>query len=160
MAEWLKAHAWKACLGETLTWVRIPLSPPVFKSQPNLRFRELIAIFERFLLLRNVRVPCFAVLDSGEFHGKPRRNSVTRHPKAHPGIRVLSSSTDVAVDGFTLGKITDFEVEPCMEGDAFVMLRMEVGRVWLGKFTSLRTSKKSGPSTQAGGRVGRGFLLR
>ena len=30
MAEWLKAHAWKACLGETLTWVRIPLSPPYF----------------------------------------------------------------------------------------------------------------------------------
>src|SRR5437660_616888 len=30
MAEWLKAHAWKACLGETLTWVRIPLSPPEF----------------------------------------------------------------------------------------------------------------------------------
>ena len=29
MAEWLKAHAWKACLGETLTWVRIPVSPPV-----------------------------------------------------------------------------------------------------------------------------------
>ena len=28
MAEWLKAHAWKACLGETLTWVRIPPSPP------------------------------------------------------------------------------------------------------------------------------------
>src|SRR5437660_6994150 len=28
VAEWLKAHAWKACLGETLTWVRIPLSPP------------------------------------------------------------------------------------------------------------------------------------
>src|SRR6185312_15451251 len=28
MAERLKAHAWKACLGETLTWVRIPLSPP------------------------------------------------------------------------------------------------------------------------------------
>ena len=32
MAEWLKAHAWKACLGETLTWVRIPLSPPDFQS--------------------------------------------------------------------------------------------------------------------------------
>ncbi len=30
MAERLKAHAWKACLGETLTWVRIPLSPPPF----------------------------------------------------------------------------------------------------------------------------------
>src|SRR5215469_13042776 len=32
MAEWLKAHAWKACLGETLTWVRIPLSPPASLS--------------------------------------------------------------------------------------------------------------------------------
>src|SRR5437667_7325421 len=32
MAEWLKAHAWKACLGETLTWVRIPLSPPEIRS--------------------------------------------------------------------------------------------------------------------------------
>ena len=29
MAEWLKAHAWKACVGETLPWVRIPLSPPI-----------------------------------------------------------------------------------------------------------------------------------
>ncbi len=30
VAEWLKAHAWKACLGETLTRVRIPLSPPAW----------------------------------------------------------------------------------------------------------------------------------
>ena len=30
MAEWLKAHAWKACVGETLPRVRIPLSPPAF----------------------------------------------------------------------------------------------------------------------------------
>ena len=29
MAEWLKAHAWKACLLERVTWVRIPLSPPL-----------------------------------------------------------------------------------------------------------------------------------
>ena len=29
MAEWLKAHAWKACLLEKVTWVRIPLSPPL-----------------------------------------------------------------------------------------------------------------------------------
>jgi hypothetical protein len=28
MAEWLKAHAWKACLLERVTGVRIPLSPP------------------------------------------------------------------------------------------------------------------------------------
>jgi hypothetical protein len=29
MAEWLKAHAWKACIRETVSRVRIPLSPPV-----------------------------------------------------------------------------------------------------------------------------------
>ena len=29
MAEWLKAHAWKACLRETVTRVRIPLPPPM-----------------------------------------------------------------------------------------------------------------------------------
>src|SRR5690606_6882987 len=28
MSEWFKEHAWKACVGETLPWVRIPLSPP------------------------------------------------------------------------------------------------------------------------------------
>ena len=31
MSEWLKEHAWKACVGETLPWVRIPLSPPVIR---------------------------------------------------------------------------------------------------------------------------------
>src|SRR3954463_10806375 len=30
MAEWLKAHAWKACVRETVPWVRIPLSPPYY----------------------------------------------------------------------------------------------------------------------------------
>ena len=30
VAEWLKAHAWKACIGESLSRVRIPLSPPPF----------------------------------------------------------------------------------------------------------------------------------
>jgi len=35
------------------------------------------------------------------------------------GFPVLS---DVVIDGFTFGKITDFEVEPCTEGDAFVVV--------------------------------------
>ena len=29
VAERLKAHAWKACKGEILSWVRIPFSPPL-----------------------------------------------------------------------------------------------------------------------------------
>jgi hypothetical protein len=28
MSERFKEHAWKACVGETQPWVRIPLSPP------------------------------------------------------------------------------------------------------------------------------------
>ncbi len=28
VSEWLKEHAWKACIEETLSRVRIPLSPP------------------------------------------------------------------------------------------------------------------------------------
>ena len=33
VAEWLKAHAWKACKRETVSRVRIPLSPPFFYFQ-------------------------------------------------------------------------------------------------------------------------------
>ena len=33
MSEWLKEHAWKACVGETLPWVRIPLSPPTIQDK-------------------------------------------------------------------------------------------------------------------------------
>ena len=36
MAEWLKAHAWKACKRETVSRVRIPLSPPFFNSLAQL----------------------------------------------------------------------------------------------------------------------------
>lgn len=32
MAEWLKAHAWKACVSERVPGVRIPISPPFFCS--------------------------------------------------------------------------------------------------------------------------------
>ncbi len=32
VAEWLKAHAWKVCIRETVSRVRIPLSPPLYKT--------------------------------------------------------------------------------------------------------------------------------
>ena len=38
LSEWLKEHAWKACIGETLSRVRIPQSPQldlyVFRLYP------------------------------------------------------------------------------------------------------------------------------
>ena len=32
MSERFKEHAWKACVGETQPWVRIPPSPPYFNN--------------------------------------------------------------------------------------------------------------------------------
>ena len=45
------------------------------------------------------------------------------------GFRILE---DVNVDGFTLGVITDFEVEPAVYGDAFVVAPdgSRAGLVW------------------------------
>ena len=42
MAEWLKPHAWKACKEATLSWVRIPFSPPLNKTF----FWDLIEYFK------------------------------------------------------------------------------------------------------------------
>ena len=45
VAEWLKAHAWKACKGEALSWVRIPFSPPSNKPLfygVKLKFLEIL----------------------------------------------------------------------------------------------------------------------
>src|SRR5438132_1094231 len=39
MAEWLKAHAWKACIGESLSRVRIPVSPPFLLLHTLTRLR-------------------------------------------------------------------------------------------------------------------------
>ena len=64
MAEWLKAHAWKACLLERVTWVRIPLSPPAFscnfarhlgaalgKLSGKFYFRFHIAVYVAFFFI-------------------------------------------------------------------------------------------------------------
>ena len=40
VAEWFKAHAWKACIGETLSWVRIPFSPPSNFNIKNYHYSE------------------------------------------------------------------------------------------------------------------------
>src|SRR6476660_2267115 len=57
MAEWLKAHAWKACLLERVTWVRIPLSPPVFSPHKHWRLSAHLAFCANAVLasFRGVR---------------------------------------------------------------------------------------------------------
>ncbi len=44
VAEWLKAHAWKVCIGETLSRVRIPLPPPAVRKWA-LRLRLLPPVY-------------------------------------------------------------------------------------------------------------------
>jgi hypothetical protein len=44
VAEWLKAHAWKVCLGLNLTWVRIPPPPPNTNDPLNCGFFVLIGL--------------------------------------------------------------------------------------------------------------------
>src|SRR6202167_6675844 len=40
VAEWLKALAWKACIRETVSWVRIPPPPPMPFPKPFSRAVE------------------------------------------------------------------------------------------------------------------------
>ena len=44
VSERFKEHAWKACVGEILPWVRIPPSPPFLQSQ---RVRAFLKSFPK-----------------------------------------------------------------------------------------------------------------
>ncbi len=44
MAEWFKAHAWKACKEVILSWVRIPFSPPSKKPIFSTLITQLLMI--------------------------------------------------------------------------------------------------------------------
>jgi hypothetical protein len=64
--------------------------------------------------------------------GSPTEAGFIAPPKGAPvyhGFQILS---DVVVQGFTLGKITDFEGEQCDEGDSFVIApdNSRCGLVW------------------------------
>jgi hypothetical protein len=56
---------------------------------------------------------------------------VARHPGA-PVYHDFEVMSDVAVEGFTFGKITDFDAEVCEEGEALVVARenSRAGLVW------------------------------
>ena len=60
-------------------------------------------------------------IDATAQSASPTEPAFIARPKGAPvyyGFVVLDDGT---VDGFTLGKITDFEAEPCDEGEAFVI---------------------------------------
>lgn len=49
VAEWLKASVLKTECGETRTWVRIPLSPPIFSYQQCAGTAPIDRRWERYL---------------------------------------------------------------------------------------------------------------
>lgn len=53
-------------------------------------------------------------------------------PEGAPVYHGFQILHDVVVDGFTFGKISDFDAEPCTEGDAFVVApdNSRAGLVW------------------------------
>jgi hypothetical protein len=71
-------------------------------------------------------------IDEEALSARPAVPGFLARPSGAPvyhGFRILS---DVVVDGFTLGAITDFEAEPCDEGDAFAVApdNSRAGLVW------------------------------
>jgi hypothetical protein len=84
---------------------------------------------------------------------RPNQAFIAR-PEDAPVYHGFVILEDVAVDGFTLGKITDWEADPCETGDAFVIAPdgSRAGLVW--KPVIPHTSKKSAPSRQTGGVYG------
>ena len=55
VAERLKAHAWKACIGETLSWVRIQFSPSLIIN-PKMAFIQKNQKIENFFKKSNIIV--------------------------------------------------------------------------------------------------------
>ena len=72
------------------------------------------------------------------------------------GLVVLN---EVTADGFTLGKITDFEAEPCEEGDAFVRTVWKQSRVGLGNPRPAYFREVTPVETSRWGVSGVGFRL-
>ena len=62
----------------------------------------------------------------------PNEPAFIAPPKGAPVYHGFQSLSDVVVQGFTLGKITDFESEQCDEGDSFVIApdNSRCGLVW------------------------------
>lgn len=62
----------------------------------------------------------------------PNLPALLARPKGAPVYHGFPVLRDVEVDGFVLGKITDFEAETCDDGDAFVVAPdgSRAGLVW------------------------------
>ena len=90
VAEWLKAHAWKVCIPETVSRVRIPLPPPFNQSKPlqslwNLAIQPAATANLPHILYR-------LELDLAELRLRPPTCSSISRPAAKPIISCSRSA--------------------------------------------------------------------
>jgi hypothetical protein len=71
-------------------------------------------------------------IDATAQSASPTEPAFVARPEGAPVYHGFVVLDDVTADGFTLGKISDFEAEPCDEGDAFVIAPggSRAGLVW------------------------------
>jgi hypothetical protein len=71
-------------------------------------------------------------IDATAQSASPTEPAFVARPEGAPVYHGFVVLDDVTADGFTLGKITDVEAEPCDEGDAFVIAPdgSRAGLVW------------------------------
>jgi hypothetical protein len=71
-------------------------------------------------------------IDASARSAWPAEPAFIARPEGAPVYYGFVVLDDVTVDGFTLGKITDWEAEPCETGDAFVIAPdgNRAGLVW------------------------------
>ena len=71
-------------------------------------------------------------IDSEAKSASPTEPAFIARPDDAPVYHGFVVLDDVTVGGFTLGKITDWEAEPCVDGDAFVIAPdgTRAGLVW------------------------------
>ena len=71
-------------------------------------------------------------IDDSARSGSPTEPTFVARPEGAPVYHGFVVLDDVKVDGFTLGKITDWEAEPCETGDAFLIAPdgSRAGLVW------------------------------
>ena len=92
VSEWLKEHAWKACLGETPTWVRIPPSPPAYPLVAQSHIRVGFVVYLKCPLRFGNGAVIVEVL------GSCRRMGDASFQQAGEPSRLNSGSTRTTVD--------------------------------------------------------------
>jgi hypothetical protein len=96
-------------------------------------------------------------IDATAQSASPTEPAFISPPEGAPVYHGFVVLDDVTAEGFILGKITDFEVEPCMEGDAFV-IAPDGSRAGLGSLRSSVLQRGHAHRSRRVGSVGRRFL--